>query len=170
MAVLTVTEFNHLTIVCPWLSTRWQDSISLSLFLTPISTAILQFWMCGDCIHNLYTFSPRTLGICPALPFHVNEAIVELAINLLKVVLCFVLFIYGFFVFMVYWQEAYSDCCQIAKIELFTKLVNNWFLHCVKRARVRSYSGPHFPAFSRIWVSLRIQFECGKNADQNNFE
>ena len=143
-----MTEFNHLTIERLWLSTRWQDSVSLSLFLTPISTAILQFWMCGDCIHNLYTFSPRTLGICPALQFHVNEAIVELAVNLLKVVLCFVLFIYGFFVFMVYWQEAYSDCCPITKIGFFTKLVNNWFLHCVKRARVRCYSGPHF---SRIF-------------------
>ena len=35
--------------------------------------------------------------------------------------------------------------------------------------RIRSYSGPHF---SRIFphLSLRIQSECGENADQNNFE
>ena len=36
----------------------------------------------------------------------------------------------------------------------------------VKGVRVRSYSGPHFPAFrlntERYSVSLRIQFECGK--------
>ena len=39
--------------------------------------------------------------------------------------------------------------------------------HCVKSARIRNYSGPHFPAFglnadSRILLSLRIQFECRK--------
>ena len=39
-------------------------------------------------------------------------------------------------------------------------------LHCVKSAGIRSYSGPHFPAFGlnteRYKVSLRIQSECGK--------
>ena len=39
-------------------------------------------------------------------------------------------------------------------------------IHCVKSVRIRSYSGPHFPAFKlnmeRYSVSLRIQFECGK--------
>ena len=38
--------------------------------------------------------------------------------------------------------------------------------HCVKSARIRSYSGPHFPAFGlhtkRYSVSLRIQSEWGK--------
>ena len=38
--------------------------------------------------------------------------------------------------------------------------------HCVKSVRIRSYSGPHFPAFGlnteRYGVSLRIQSECGK--------
>ena len=38
--------------------------------------------------------------------------------------------------------------------------------HCVKSVRIRSYSGPHFPAFGlnteRYSVSLRIQSECGK--------
>ena len=35
------------------------------------------------------------------------------------------------------------------------------FFHCVKSVRIRSYSGPHFPAFrlntGRYGVSLRIQ-------------
>ena len=38
--------------------------------------------------------------------------------------------------------------------------------HCVKRVRIRSYSGQHFPAFGlnkeRYGVSLCIQSECGK--------
>ena len=38
--------------------------------------------------------------------------------------------------------------------------------YCVKSVRIRSYSGPHFPAFGlnteRYFVSLRIQSECGK--------
>ena len=38
--------------------------------------------------------------------------------------------------------------------------------HCVKSVRIRSYSGPYFPAFGlnteRYGVSLRIQSECGK--------
>ena len=47
-------------------------------------------------------------------------------------------------------------------------------IHCLKSVRIRSYSGPHFPAFGlnteRYGVSLRIQSECWKIADQNNFE
>ena len=49
----------------------------------------------------------------------------------------------------------------------------NWFkiyvqknLHCVKSVRIRSFSGPFFPAFGLNMegysVSLRIQFESGK--------
>ena len=38
--------------------------------------------------------------------------------------------------------------------------------HCVKSVRIRSYSGPHFPAFGLntdgYGVSFRIQSECGK--------
>ena len=38
--------------------------------------------------------------------------------------------------------------------------------YCVKSVRIRSYSGPHFPAFGlnseRYGVCLRIQFKCGK--------
>ena len=32
--------------------------------------------------------------------------------------------------------------------------------HCMKSVRIRSYSGPHFPAFGL--VCLRIQVKCGK--------
>ena len=39
-------------------------------------------------------------------------------------------------------------------------------IHCVKNVRIRSYSGPHFPAFGlnteRYTVSLHIHSECGK--------
>ena len=38
--------------------------------------------------------------------------------------------------------------------------------HCVKSVRIRSHSGPHFPAFGlnteRCAASLRIQAACGK--------
>ena len=40
------------------------------------------------------------------------------------------------------------------------------YFHCVKSVRIRSYSGPHFPAFKlnmeRHGVSLHIWSECGK--------
>ena len=40
------------------------------------------------------------------------------------------------------------------------------YQHCVKRVRIRSYSGPCFPAFGlnteRYSVSLHIHSECGK--------
>ena len=39
-------------------------------------------------------------------------------------------------------------------------------MHCIKSVRIRSYPGPHFPAFElnteRYSVSFRIQSECGK--------
>ena len=38
--------------------------------------------------------------------------------------------------------------------------------HCVESLRIKSYSGPYFPAYEinteRYGVSLRIQSECGK--------
>ena len=38
--------------------------------------------------------------------------------------------------------------------------------HCLKSVRIRSFSGPYFPAFGlnmeRYSVSLRIQSACGK--------
>ena len=47
---------------------------------------------------------------------------------------------------------------------------------CVKSVHIRSYSGPHFPAFGlnteRYFVSLRIQYSVRmrENAEQNNSE
>ena len=39
-------------------------------------------------------------------------------------------------------------------------------MHCVKSVRLRSYSGPYFPAFGlnmeKYFVSLRIQSQCEK--------
>ena len=47
---------------------------------------------------------------------------------------------------------------------ILTRLLGS--IHCVKSVRIRSYSGPHFPAFGlnteRFAGSLRIQSECGK--------
>ena len=44
--------------------------------------------------------------------------------------------------------------------------LQNYITHCVKSFRIRSYPGPHFPAFGlntgRYTVSLRIQSECEK--------
>ena len=43
-------------------------------------------------------------------------------------------------------------------------------IHCVKSVRIRSYSGPHFPAFGlnteRYGCSVRMR----ENADENNSE
>ena len=53
-----------------------------------------------------------------------------------------------------------------------TKIGNND--HCVKCVRIRSYSGPHFPAFGlnseRYGVSLLYSVQMRENADQNNSE
>ena len=50
-----------------------------------------------------------------------------------------------------------------------TKCVTDWMnniIHCVKSARIWSFSGPHFPAFGqnteRYGEYLRIQYNCGK--------
>ena len=44
---------------------------------------------------------------------------------------------------------------------------------CMKSVRIRSFFGPHFPAFGlnmdRYYVSLRIQSECGKNSEYRHF-
>ena len=46
------------------------------------------------------------------------------------------------------------------------KVLNGSYIHCVKSVCIRSYSGPHFPAFGlntkRYSVPLRIQSECGE--------
>ena len=44
--------------------------------------------------------------------------------------------------------------------------IQQWMIHFMKSVGIRSYSGPHFPAFSlnkeRYSASLRIQSECAK--------
>ena len=51
-------------------------------------------------------------------------------------------------------------------ISIILLLKNNLATHCVKSVRIRSYSGPYFPASGlnteRFGVSLRIRSECGK--------
>ena len=39
--------------------------------------------------------------------------------------------------------------------------------HCVKSVRIRSYSGPHFPAFG---LNTQYSVRMRENADQNNSE
>ena len=43
--------------------------------------------------------------------------------------------------------------------------------HCVKSVRIRSFSGPYFPAFGLMWrdtPNLRIQSECGETNQKNS--
>ena len=60
-------------------------------------------------------------------------------------------------------------------LDVFYHITSPWILfiwnmmtllHCVKSVRIRSYSGPHFPAFKmnteRYSVSLCFQSNCGK--------
>ena len=60
-------------------------------------------------------------------------------------------------------------CSKLAIFQQFRGI-----MYCVKSICIRSYSGPHFPRIRtecrEIGVSLSIQSECGKNADQNNSE
>ena len=67
-------------------------------------------------------------------------------------------------------------CCSISFWGILLTLWQFPFLwmqtHCVKRIRIRSYSGPHF---SRIfphsdWIFSPNAGKCGKNAGQNNSE
>ena len=75
-----------------------------------------------------------------------------------------------------------SESTQTSKMDLLAKIVmKNHYLplwcikfpfcvqgngHCVKSVPIRSYSGPHFPAFGlnteRCGVSLYMQSKCGK--------
>ena len=49
---------------------------------------------------------------------------------------------------------------------MFRQVYSENNVHCVKSVHIRSYPGPHFPAFGlntqRYGVSLRIQSECQK--------
>ena len=51
------------------------NSNLLDCFTKGFCNLVIRDW--SGYIHNLHTFSQRILGICPALPLHVNEAIVE---------------------------------------------------------------------------------------------
>ena len=42
--------------------------------------------------------------------------------------------------------------------------------HCVKSVCIRSYSGPHFPAFGLNTERYRVSLRMRENADQNNSE
>ena len=48
------------------------------------------------------------------------------------------------------------------------KKMTSCFRHCMKSVHIRSFSGPHFPAFGLnteteiYYVNLRIQYKCGK--------
>ena len=76
-----------------------------------------------------------------------------------------------------FWQcpeHASDSCIVLQKFSYWVSppVIDNYCLldlidlHCVKCVRIRSYSGPYFPAFGlnteRYGVSLRIQFEWGK--------
>ena len=98
---LSVTEFNY---VLSSLSRQWQDSISLSLILRfniPIIDSNLVdiftkgyfkfiIWSWCGYTHNLNELSSKIQGICSALSFHVNEAILELAINVIHSFIYFI--------------------------------------------------------------------------------
>ena len=65
----------------------------------------------------------------------------------------------------IYYYFQLLTTLMILKLNLL--LIGKWKMsHLVKNARIRSYYGPHFPAFGlnmeRYSVSLRIQSECGK--------
>ena len=59
----------------------------------------------------------------------------------------------------------YSHETSLTFSSFTLKNVQNDIIHCAKSVRIRSYSGPYFPAFGvnteRYFVSLRIQSECG---------
>ena len=63
--------------------------------------------------------------------------------------------------------EFFADDISLFSVaEIMTKLAKDLNSHCVKSVRIRSYFGPHFPAFrlntERYFLSLRIQSECEK--------
>ena len=55
---------------------------------------------------------------------------------------------------------------QSLSFYFFINYLHSKKIHCVESVRIRSYSGPYFPAFGlnteRYSVSLRIQSECEK--------
>ena len=53
-------------------------------------------------------------------------------------------------------------------INLLNAVTNIIISHCVKSVRIRSYSGPHFPAFELNMERHGVRMR--ENADQNNSE
>ena len=77
------------------------------------------------------------------------------------------------------WKGDIALCCL--KVFFFNKCIHlklksvsmlqevyysHFIIHCVKRVRIRSYSGSHF----RIWSISSYSVRIRKNADQNNSE
>lgn len=60
--------------------------------------------------------------------FKGSQVIKYLCLACLKVVLWFVVVVYGSFVSTIYWTQVYSDTCQTSEMHLFAKPVNNWKL------------------------------------------
>ena len=71
-------------------------------------------------------------------------------------------------------EAMFVDYAGVICNSIYKWLVNDFMKDCMKRARIRSYSGPYFPVFGlnteRYSVYLCIQSECWKNTDQNNSE
>ena len=74
------------------------------------------------------------------------------------------------------WKERISSKQTINCLQVILPNSRNnenlWKHGCVKSVRIRSYSGPHFPAsgLNTENVSLHIQSECGETEDQNSSE
>ena len=63
--------------------------------------------------------------------------------------------------------EFFADYISLFSVaEIMTKSAKDLNSHFVKSVRIRSYFGPHFPAFrlntERYFLSLRIQSKCEK--------
>ena len=86
MAVFPVAEFNCRTALAANTMAGFNipiinfNSNLVGSFVKVFFQIIICQW--GGYFQNLHIFSSRVLGICPALLLHVNEAIVELAINI----------------------------------------------------------------------------------------
>ena len=63
-------------------------------------------------------------------------------------------------------EAMFVDYAGVICKSIYKWLVNDFMKDCMKRARIRSYSGPYFPVFGlnteRYSVSLYIQSECWK--------
>ena len=83
--------------------------------------------------------------------------------------ICFISFFY-FFIYMSLWYVLFVICYVCFYIYLLPTAVTCMILfhtfYWLTSVRIRSYSGPYFPAFGlnteRYRVSLRIQPKCGK--------